>query len=257
MFFARSGLVAATLLILQSTLSIAAPLSPNAVHELEKRITCQATEVAINNACVSCASLYKNASTCTRSVPLTCSYGVVNSVRKCAAVDCTSTPGTYLSTDGKQCLACNDPNALTCNSTTTFTCQTNYTLLSNNTCVYGAPYAAYGGFGLASPYLAKQQPFKPFEPVDNSSGYCPLFQPKARVIYYTGYGSGTRMCTGQNGPLDQNLITTTDASAFVMLKGYCTDFANSPYVTANNAGDVCTQLFIGPDQSPYTLPSSK
>ncbi|SCV66931.1 BQ2448_5577 [Microbotryum intermedium] len=246
MFFARSGLVAATLLILQSTLSIAAPLSPNAVHELEKRITCQATEVAINNACVSCASLYKNASTCTRSVPLTCSYGVVNSVRKCAAVDCTSTPGTYLSTDGKQCLDCQDPNALTCNSTTTFTCQTNYTLAYNE-CIYGFPYANFPAFGLARPYSAKQQPFKAFQP-DNGAYYnCPIAKPKARVIYYTGYFSGND-CTGQNGPLDQNLVPTRDGSASTLLKGYCTDYVNNPFVTANGAAAQCHQIFIPPNE---------
>ncbi|SCZ93622.1 BZ3500_MvSof-1268-A1-R1_Chr6-3g08778 [Microbotryum saponariae] len=37
MFFARSGVVAASLLVLRSTLSMAAPLSEKAIHELEKR----------------------------------------------------------------------------------------------------------------------------------------------------------------------------------------------------------------------------
>ncbi|SCV70328.1 BQ2448_1722 [Microbotryum intermedium] len=249
MFFARSSVVAATLLILQSTLSIAAPLSDNAVHELEKRITCHTNEVPINNTCVSCTSLYTNASTCTRSVPVTCSYGVVNSARKCAAVDCTKTPGTYLSTDGKQCLDCQDPYALTCNSTTTFTCKANFTFAYNQ-CIYGTPYAYFGGYGLARPYSAKQQPFKHFEPANDNTANCPRVQPKARVIYYTGHLT-TDTCTGQNGPLDQNLVTTTDTSAFVVLKGYCTDFVKSPFVTANKAEGACQQFFVRPDGPPY------
>ncbi|SGY37751.1 BQ5605_C003g01880 [Microbotryum silenes-dioicae] len=36
----------------------------------------------IDHSCVSCASLNKNVSTCTRSIPLTCSYGVVNPSRR-------------------------------------------------------------------------------------------------------------------------------------------------------------------------------
>ncbi|SGY41504.1 BQ5605_C003g02521 [Microbotryum silenes-dioicae] len=49
MFFPslRSGVVTATLLVLQSTLSIAAPWSKNAVHDLEKRITCHTNEISI------------------------------------------------------------------------------------------------------------------------------------------------------------------------------------------------------------------
>ncbi|SCV66908.1 BQ2448_5554 [Microbotryum intermedium] len=246
MFFARSGVVAATLLILQSTLSIAAPLSANAVHELEKRITCQATEVTINNACVSCASLYKNASTCTRSVPLTCSYGVVNSVRKCAAVDCTSTPGTYLSTDGKQCLDCQDPNALTCNSTTTLTCQPNYTLLPNNTCVYGVPYGQFNGYGLIGNFAPKQQPFKAFEPANDDPQNCARAYPKARVIFFIGTSFNPATCTGQNGALDMNLVKSNDQTSAVLVKGNCTELAKSPFVTANKA--FCTQVFIGPGE---------
>ncbi|SCV66955.1 BQ2448_5601 [Microbotryum intermedium] len=256
MFFARSGIVAATLLILQSTLSIAAPLSGNGVHELEKRITCQATEVPINNACVSCASLYKNASTCTRSVPVTCSYGVVNSVRKCAAVNCTSTPGTYLSTDGKQCLDCQDPNALTCNSTATITCKANYTFAYNK-CYYGTPYALFEGYGLSKPFLAKQQPFKPFVPNGGNTAECPLLHPKARVIVFTGFSFDPPTCTGQNGPLDQNLAPVTGQNAFVLLKGYCKDFVKSPFVTANKAEGACQQGFVGPDEIPYSVPWSK
>ncbi|SGY18013.1 BQ5605_C015g07953 [Microbotryum silenes-dioicae] len=87
MFFARSGVVAASLLVLRSTLSMAAPLSEKPIHELEKRISCHTTEVPINNACVSCASLHKNATTCTYGVvnpgpEYQINYGVVNSGRK-------------------------------------------------------------------------------------------------------------------------------------------------------------------------------
>ncbi|SCV73850.1 BQ2448_6280 [Microbotryum intermedium] len=234
MFFTRSDVVAATLLILQSTFSIAAPLSGNAGHQLEKRITCQTTEVPINNACVSCASLYKNASTCTRSVPLTCSYGVVNSARKCAAIDCPDTATTYLSPNGKQCLSyCTDPNALTCNIITgAIICKSNYTFAYNR---------------CFQPLLAKDQPFKPFVPIDNRMQECPRGQPKARVLYYTGdTPEGPGMCKGQNGPLDQNLVKSDDMTSYTVLEGFCSDFVKSPFVTANGAAASCQQVFLLP-----------
>ncbi|SCV66907.1 BQ2448_5553 [Microbotryum intermedium] len=249
MFFARSGVVAATLLVFQATLSIAAPLSDNTVHQLEKRITCQATEVAINNACVSCASLYKNASTCTRSVPLTCSYGVVNSVRKCAAVNCTSTPGTYLSADGKQCLDCADPNALTCTNTTTTTCAPNYTLVDNE-CIYGFPYGKFSGYGLIKPFLAQQQPLKPVTPDPVEPEQCARIYTKARVLFFIGTSFNPPSCVGQNGALDQNLAKTVDSTAAVLLKGNCTLLATNPFVTASKAQGACEQVFIGPEQFP-------
>ncbi|SGY40986.1 BQ5605_C003g02456 [Microbotryum silenes-dioicae] len=150
LFFARSDIVATTLLIVQSTFSIAAPLSDKTAHGLEKLISCHTNEIAQNNAFVSCASLYPNATTCSRE-PLTCS---------CAAVDCTKTPGTYLSTDAKRCLACNDTHALTCNSTTTLSCQANYTLYPfDNVCCFGKSYSQYIAYGMAKPFSSSQQPF--------------------------------------------------------------------------------------------------
>ncbi|SCZ95710.1 BZ3500_MvSof-1268-A1-R1_Chr8-1g09745 [Microbotryum saponariae] len=254
MFFPRSGVVAATLLVLQSTLSIAAPWAKNAVHDLEKRITCHTNEVSINNACVSCASLYKNATTCTRSVPLTCSYGVVDSARKCAAVDCSKTSGTYLSTDAKQCLPCTDPNALTCNSTTPFTCQANYTLSSERTgspvCYKGNPYVAFFGWGLAKPFQSNQQPFKPTIVANGDGTTCIADHYNARVVVATP--SPDRLdsavtCTGQNGALDQNLVKTVNGNAVVFLKGYCSDYVKSSFVTANKAQGACEEGFVTPD----------
>ncbi|KDE04001.1 hypothetical protein MVLG_05570 [Microbotryum lychnidis-dioicae p1A1 Lamole] len=248
MFSARSGVIAATLLVLQSTRSIAAPLSDNAVHGLEKRITCHTNEIAVDNACVSCASLYTNASTCSRSVPLTCTYGVVNSARKCAAVNCTAEPGTYLSADGKQCADCADPNALTCTNTTTLTCAQDYTLVANE-CIYGTPYGQFTGYGLAKPYLAKQQPFKAITAEDGDPQNCARAQPKARVIFFIGNSFNPATCTGQNGALDQNILKTNDPTSAVLLKGNCTELARSPFVTAQKAGPACQQVFIGPDQA--------
>ncbi|SCZ96484.1 BZ3500_MvSof-1268-A1-R1_Chr8-2g10224 [Microbotryum saponariae] len=135
MVLARSGLLAATLLVLQSTLSIAAPVLDKAIHALEKRIACHTNEIAISGTLACCVlPLYTNATKCSRSEHLTCSYGVPNSKRKCAAVDCSKTPGTCLSPDAKQCLPCTDPNVVTCNSTTTLTCLSGYTLY--NTCFH-------------------------------------------------------------------------------------------------------------------------
>ncbi|SCZ97831.1 BZ3500_MvSof-1268-A1-R1_Chr7-3g09608 [Microbotryum saponariae] len=158
MVLARSGLLAATLLVLQSTLSIAAPVLDKAIHALEKRIACHTNEIAITSGCffshfmknstlgvdqgecptLACCvlPLYTNATKCSRSEHLTCSYGVPNSKRKCAAVDCSKAPGTCLSPDAKQCLPCTDPNVVTCNSTTTLTCLSGYTLSLYNTCFH-------------------------------------------------------------------------------------------------------------------------
>ncbi|SGY41661.1 BQ5605_C003g02539 [Microbotryum silenes-dioicae] len=163
-----------------------------ATHELEKRIACHTNEIAIT-------------------------------------VDCSKTPGTYLSPDAKQCLPCTDPNAVTCNSTTTLTCLTGYTLY-NNTCYAGNPYSIYRNYGLAKPFLANQQPFKLYTPANGN------------VVYYPGTGS---MCTGQNGPLDQNLVKTIgQTNSDVLLKGYCVNFAKNSFVTANGAQAVCEQYFI-------------
>ncbi|SCZ95746.1 BZ3500_MvSof-1268-A1-R1_Chr8-1g09770 [Microbotryum saponariae] len=258
MFFARSGVVAATLLVLQSTLSIAAPLSDKAVHELEKRISCHTNEIAKNNACVSCASLYTNATTCSRSAPLTCSYGEVNSKRQCAAVDCSKSPATYLSADGKQCLPCNDPNALTCTSTTTLSCNTDYTLLPNNTCVYGTPYGQNTGYGLIKNFAPSNQPFKPYTPADGDTQNCARAYTKAKgesalclcllgFIFFIGESFDPATCTGQNAPLDMNLVAANDPTAVVLVKGNCTLLAQSSFVKANKAN--CQQVFIGP-QSP-------
>ncbi|SCZ95791.1 BZ3500_MvSof-1268-A1-R1_Chr8-1g09800 [Microbotryum saponariae] len=243
MIFARSGIVAATLLIVQSTFSIAAPLSDNTVHGLEKRISCHTNEIAENNACVSCASLYPNATTCSRSEPLTCSYGVPNSKRKCAAVDCTKTPGTYLSTDAKQCLACNDTHALTCNSTTTLSCQANYTLYPfDNVCYFGKPYSQYIAYGLAKPFSSSQQPFS--EAVNGDPVQCLIDHPKARVLAFSG---NPYKCYGQNGALDQTVLKKSDGNAFLILASYCVDLAKNPFVTANKAQGDCEQFFVGPD----------
>ncbi|SGY41246.1 BQ5605_C003g02487 [Microbotryum silenes-dioicae] len=293
MFFARSGVVAATLLVLQSTLSIAAPLSDKAVHELEKRISCHTNEIAksesgtssttstpagrppistcclrclvveprpyccssADNACVSCVSLYTNATTCSRSAPLTCSYGEVNSKRL---------PATYLSADGKspsccaykiastyflckQCLPCNDPNALTCTSTTTLSCNTDYTLLFNNTCVYGTSYGQYTGYGLIKNFAPSNQPFKPYTPADGDAQNCARAYTKAKVIFFIGESFDPATCTGQNAALDMNLVAANDPTAVVLVKGNCTLLAQSSFVKANKAN--CQQVFIGP-QSP-------
>ncbi|KDE03988.1 hypothetical protein MVLG_05557 [Microbotryum lychnidis-dioicae p1A1 Lamole] len=232
MFFARSGVVAATLLVLQSTLSIAAPLSDKAVHELEKLISCHTNEIAKNNACVSCVSLYTNATTCSRSAPLTCSYGEVNSKRLA---------------DGKQCLPCNDPNALTCTSTTTLSCNTDYTLLFNNTCVYGTPYGQYTGYGLIKTFAPSNQPFKPYTPADGDAQNCARAYTKAKVIFFIGESFDPATCTGQNAALDMNLVATNDPTAVVLVKGNCTLLAQSSFAKANKAN--CQQVFIGP-QSP-------
>ncbi|SGY32208.1 BQ5605_C002g01333 [Microbotryum silenes-dioicae] len=122
MVLARSGLLAATLLVLQSTLTIAAPVLGQAIHSLEKPLACHTNEIAISGT-LACRvlPLHTNATKCSRSEHLTCSYGVPNSKRN-------KTPGTCLSPDAKQCLPCTDPNAVTCNSTTTLTCLSGYTL---------------------------------------------------------------------------------------------------------------------------------
>ncbi|SGY41514.1 BQ5605_C003g02522 [Microbotryum silenes-dioicae] len=248
MFFARSGVIAATLLVLQSTLSIAAP-----ALELEKRITCNANEIAKNNACVSCASIYTNATTCSRSEPLTCSYGVPNSARKCAAVDCSKTPATYLSTNAKQCIACADANALTCNSTTTLSCQANYTLSTvfsdAPTCVYGNFYAFFPNYGLPKPLQAKQQPFKPVPLTSGNPGECVAQHPKARVVALTANPNDNEFltCFGQNGALDQAIAKS--APSFLLLKGTCKDYAKNPFITATRAQIICEDVAIGPDGS--------
>ncbi|SCZ94688.1 BZ3500_MvSof-1268-A1-R1_Chr12-3g04046 [Microbotryum saponariae] len=244
----------------------------DAVHELEKRITCHDNEVAIthddhrwsaniiltsfgtpsltaDNACVSCASLYKNASTCTRSAPLTCTYGAVNSTRNCAPVDCTKLPGTYRTDDAKQCLACPDaPNgALTCNSTATFSCLPGYDFHGGQ-CYLGVPIAKFVGYGLAKPFLAKQQPFKPYLLTDTVHMYCLAQHPSARVAAQTGFNSPMRpTCSGQIGAIDQPLVVMDDHSAAVFLRGWCEDLSTNPYVTANRANSSCVQSHLLPD----------
>ncbi|SCV66909.1 BQ2448_5555 [Microbotryum intermedium] len=221
-FFARSSVADATLFILQWTFLIAGPLSHNAVHKLEKRITCQATEVAINNACVTGASFYTNASTCTRSVPLACTYGIVT-VRKCAAVNCTALPGMYLSTDAKECSPCTDLNA-----------------------------AKFPGYGLIKPFAAKQQPLKPVTPSSlklEQPGTYLVYGSILQSLYFIGTSFNPASCTGQNGVLDQNLAKTIDQTAAVLVPGNCTLLATNPFVAANGAAAACQQFFIGPDVS--------
>ncbi|SCV67722.1 BQ2448_5333 [Microbotryum intermedium] len=258
MLFARSGIVASTLLIVQSSFSIATHLSDKAVHELGKRITCgipRSASVTRNlipppwppysltaapsqspphNACVSCASLYKNTSTCTRSVPVTCSYGAVNSARKCAAVNCTGVAGTYLSDDASECLSCNDLKALTFSDIgMTISCKANYTLWRNK-CQYGVPYGVFYGHGFKKPFLAKEQPVKPVQtyPLQLQPEQCARIYPEAS-------GDGTSFspatCNGQNGALNQNLVKMHDPAAAVLFPGNCTLLATNPFIAARGA----------------------
>ncbi|SGY61286.1 BQ5605_C007g04544 [Microbotryum silenes-dioicae] len=323
MLFPRNGVVAATLLVLQSTLSIAAPLWDSAVHELEKRITCHTDEISVTRSrgpistsiphyllflmasvfildplnhqiCLAPTKRLRLFIIGTRltfdiladnACPLTCSYGVVNSSRKCAAVDCTKTPGTYRSTDAKECLNCDDSNALTCNSTSTITCKAGFTLY-RDACFPGVPYAVYFDYGLSKPYSANQQPYKPFTPESDNSLLCITQKPKARgeswlsyladyltpvvlthfrfrfpillpVVFYTGSAS-TGLCTGQNGPLDQNLLKGADSRGvdpYVALQGYCTDFAKNSFISANKTQGDCAQYFISLSDGAIFVPS--
>ncbi|SCZ95724.1 BZ3500_MvSof-1268-A1-R1_Chr8-1g09755 [Microbotryum saponariae] len=69
------------------------------------------------------------------------------------------------------------------------------------------------------------------------------------VIVFIGLSFNPATCSGQNGPLDQNLARVTDTSGYVLLKGLCSDVVKSPFVSANKAGPACKQVFIPPNDT--------
>ncbi|KDE09544.1 hypothetical protein MVLG_00441 [Microbotryum lychnidis-dioicae p1A1 Lamole] len=156
----------------------------------------------------------------------------------------------------KECLNCDDSNALTCNSTSTITCKAGFTLY-RDACFPGVPYAVYFDYGLSNPYSANQQPYKPFTPESDNSLLCITQKPKVRVVFYTGSAS-TGLCTGQNGPLDQNLLKGADSRGvdpYVALQGYCTDFAKNSFISANKTQGDCAQYFISLSDGAIFVPS--